>query len=131
MTTISERNDSMFYEKGLIQKLKQYFEEAPLKVPQEVAQSNDESVRILIIFEGIVQGVGFRFEVGRTADYLGLTGWVRNLANGTVEAEVQGDRSKIEYFCEYLNSIKRIKITNIKKTELPLNQNEMSFRIIY
>jgi len=40
---------------------------------------------------GRVQGVGFRFFLQRTAQKHGLTGWVRNRRDGSVEAIVQGD----------------------------------------
>ena len=39
---------------------------------------------------GRVQGVGFRYFVRRTAEGLGLTGWVRNMPDGRVEVLGQG-----------------------------------------
>ncbi|MCS7228440.1 MAG: acylphosphatase [Candidatus Kryptonium sp.] len=49
-----------------------------------------------IIVKGIVQGVGFRWFVQKHANNLGLYGWVRNLSNGDVEIEVEGERSLVE-----------------------------------
>lgn len=49
-----------------------------------------------IIVSGMVQGVGFRYFVYNRAVRSGLDGFVRNLANGNVEIEVEGDRSLIE-----------------------------------
>lgn len=49
-----------------------------------------------IIVKGLVQGVGFRYYVFRVATNLGVPGWVRNLYNGDVEIEVEGDRSLVE-----------------------------------
>lgn len=49
-----------------------------------------------ILVSGLVQGVGFRFFVHRIASRMGLAGYVRNLYNGDVEIEVEGDRSLIE-----------------------------------
>ena len=43
------------------------------------------------LVKGRVQSVGFRYFVLREADALRLTGWVRNLADGTVEVVASGD----------------------------------------
>lgn len=49
-----------------------------------------ESVCRRLRVAGLVQGVGFRFAMHREALRLGLTGWVRNRRDGTVEAVVAG-----------------------------------------
>ena len=51
---------------------------------------------------GRVQGVGFRYFVVQVARRAGLVGWVRNLPDGTVECEAEGDRSALEWFLEQL-----------------------------
>jgi acylphosphatase len=51
-----------------------------------------------LIVRGRVQGVCFRAWTIRRAGEIGLTGWVRNCANGDVEAVVQGDDSAIGRF---------------------------------
>jgi acylphosphatase len=48
----------------------------------------DRGVRVVI--EGRVQGVGFRYWIERAARQLGLSGWVRNRRDGTVEAFFSG-----------------------------------------
>ena len=54
-----------------------------------------ETVRHVII-SGRVQGVWFRGWTKQQASSLGLTGWVRNRRDGTVEAIFQGDAADID-----------------------------------
>ena len=49
-----------------------------------------ETACLRLQIEGLVQGVGFRYAMHREALRLGLTGWVRNRRDGTVEAVVAG-----------------------------------------
>lgn len=55
-------------------------------------------VRVHLLIQGVVQGVGFRYFAWKWADRLGLAGWVRNNWDGSVETEVEGDRSAVEEF---------------------------------
>jgi acylphosphatase len=54
------------------------------------------SVAAFIRVQGLVQAVGFRYFVYHAATRLGLGGYVRNAYDGSVEIEVEGDRSLIE-----------------------------------
>jgi acylphosphatase len=45
---------------------------------------------------GRVQGVGFRYALRDEAERLGVCGWVRNCADGSVEALLQGDAHAVE-----------------------------------
>ena len=45
---------------------------------------------------GRVQGVGFRMFVQQNAMELGITGWVKNMSDGTVTMELQGPQSAID-----------------------------------
>ena len=51
---------------------------------------------------GRVQGVGFRYYTQMTARHLGVTGWVRNRMDGSVEVYAQGDRQSLASFEAYL-----------------------------
>jgi acylphosphatase len=57
--------------------------------------------RLHVVVEGIVQGVGFRYSTHHRAVALGLTGWVRNLADGRVEAEFEGARPELERMLDW------------------------------
>lgn len=52
--------------------------------------------RLHVLIRGRVQGVGFRYATCGMAREEGLTGWVRNLPSGDVEAEFQGPRAALE-----------------------------------
>jgi acylphosphatase len=51
---------------------------------------------IHVYISGRVQGVFFRAETQRAASSFNLTGWVRNLADGRVEALIEGDNADVE-----------------------------------
>lgn len=52
--------------------------------------------RAHVYVSGRVQGVFFRAETANLAHNLGLTGWVRNLSDGRVEALFEGEKEKVE-----------------------------------
>ena len=52
-------------------------------------------VRRRVIVHGLVQGVGFRYSIARAAASRGVAGWVRNQANGTVEAVFEGEEDAV------------------------------------
>lgn len=60
--------------------------------------------RAHIFYSGSVQGVGFRYTAQDIAMDLGLTGWVKNLADGRVEVIVEGKEEHIKIF---LNKISK------------------------
>lgn len=88
-------------------------------------------VRKHIYFSGRVQGVGFRFQASWAAKRFGLTGWVKNLYDGRVEMEVQGDADAIDGMLEALTSDTYIRITDIDSVEIPLEEGERKFRTQY
>jgi acylphosphatase len=58
------------------------------------------SVRVRI--GGRVQGVGYRYFAVRAADACGVTGFVRNLDDGSVEVRARGDRETLGSFLDTL-----------------------------
>ena len=57
--------------------------------------------RARIVVRGRVQGVFFRAETRDRARSLGLSGWVRNVPDGSVEAVFEGDRDRIDSILEW------------------------------
>lgn len=51
-----------------------------------------------VIFEGRVQGVGFRYTVKELARGFDVCGWVKNLPDGTVELQAMGEAGELESF---------------------------------
>ena len=86
-------------------------------------------IRKHYIFNGQVQGVGFRYRAVKIAETLGLTGWVRNLWDGTVEMEVQGTGADIRQMISMLREQRFIVIDEICERTVPALKDENSFRI--
>ena len=57
--------------------------------------------RVHIIVHGSVQGVFFRHYTKKTASSLGLKGYVRNMADGTVEIAAEGPKEKLNGLIEF------------------------------
>lgn len=60
-------------------------------------------VRQSAVVHGRVQGVFFRHYTAKEAERLGLTGWVRNLDDGSVEAEFQGEEEEVALMVNWLH----------------------------
>ena len=81
-------------------------------------------IRQHIYFSGRVQAVGFRFRAQMNATQLGLTGWVRNLFDGRVEAEVQGEIEQINRFINKMKNEQWIDITDIEVEDILVEKGE-------
>lgn len=87
--------------------------------------------RYSVLANGRVQGVGFRFFVNNEAIRHGLTGWVKNLDDGSVIMEVQGPASRIEAFLYVVERGNRfIRVDGLTRKKLPPTIGEASFRIL-
>ena len=62
---------------------------------------SDGGVQVHLIIAGRVQGVFYRATTQEQARGLGLTGWVRNCPDGTVEAVAEGPADTVDLFVEW------------------------------
>jgi acylphosphatase len=86
-------------------------------------------IRRRVVIEGRVQGVGFRVSCARAAQAAGLTGSVRNLPDGRVEAVFEGPPEDVEGLIEWCRrgpSSARVRAVRVSE-ELPTGAFE--FRI--
>lgn len=90
-----------------------------------------EREREYLIFEGRVQGVGFRYKLSHLAGYYGLTGWVRNEYDGTVSAELQGQKEEIEMILKSLEEDRYIRLERVSRKRIEIQPEERSFHIHY
>ena len=81
-------------------------------------------------FYGRVQGVGFRYRAQYAASMLGLTGWVCNLYDGSVELEAQGDPAALDRLVDTITATSRwIMIDHYTCDKAPLQPEERGFRV--
>ena len=64
--------------------------------------ADDQKQRFHAIVHGHVQGVSFRYYTLATAKTLDLTGWVRNLPDGTVETVAEGPKVQLDSLLTFL-----------------------------
>jgi acylphosphatase len=82
-----------------------------------------------VIIEGRVQGVGFRAWVEREANVRGLAGWVRNRADGAVEAVFSGADAQVRAMVEACHRGPRLSLVKSVKTAVHPTENWTEFAI--
>ena len=84
-----------------------------------------------IIFEGRVQGVGFRYTVKDLARGFEVRGWVKNLPEGSVELQVMGEADEVDSFIReiLLESPVAHHIRHHHVETIPLMEGCVGFRI--
>ncbi len=74
--------------------------------------------RVSLRIRGKVQGVFFRESTRQEATRLGLTGWVRNRDDGSVEAVAEGEPAALEEFIRWCHrGPQAARVTDVERTE--------------
>lgn len=90
----------------------------------------DENVAAEIRVSGRVQGVGYRFFTERLAAELGIMGWSRNMADGSVELEIEGEKGAVEKFVDALETGPRMaRVENVSVSWKPFEGRYKNFFI--
>jgi len=87
-----------------------------------------DNIRRHIVFYGYVQGVGFRWKAKHTARRLGISGWVRNLPDGSVEMEAEGTERDISDLIQALEDHSWGSVDRIESTLIPIH-SDYSFEV--
>lgn len=87
---------------------------------------------LLLRVSGRVQGVCFRHYAKQEADRLGVTGWVRNMADGSVEAIICGDGSQLAAMQAWMaRGPSMAHVESMYATAVEDGDPPASFRIVY
>ena len=89
-------------------------------------------IRVHVFISGYVQGVMFRYATQREALKLNLSGWIKNISDGRIEAIFEGNEAKVQRMIDFCHKgPPSAKVTNVKiMYEDPLHRNK-SFKILY
>lgn len=88
-----------------------------------------DKIRKHFIFHGEVQGVGFRWNAKHIARKYGVSGWVRNLYDGTVEMEAEASPKDIAALIHGLQNARWVSVEQIEEKEIPV-QGGYDFEIV-
>ena len=87
-------------------------------------------IRRRIVARGRVQGVWFRESARRQAERHGVSGWVRNRADGAVEAELEGAPEDVELVARWFeHGPPDARVDRVEVSELPLS-DERGFVVL-
>ena len=88
-------------------------------------------ISLQVLFEGRVQGVGFRWSIRHIAKGFDVTGWVRNLIDGRVEMQASGEETEVRAFVEAIGQSElraHIRKQTENKLEMPVSASGFEIR---
>lgn len=100
-------------------------EDAAVDSPTEA-----KTLRAHVFISGRVHGVSFRWFTQRKAQELGLTGWVRNLWDGRVEAVFEGEAGAVRQAVAWCHTGEPpARVTDVDVTYAPFTSEFRTFRV--
>ena len=94
-------------------------------------QQDENRVEVKVVFNGRVQGVGFRYAAKRHAEWLNVAGTVSNRADGSVEMYAQGVSENVAALIEALKTEPTpIAVHSIESTDIHPLRTYHGFRIV-
>jgi acylphosphatase len=87
------------------------------------------AVRTRLRYVGRVQGVGFRATARAVAAGFGVTGWVRNEADGSVTLEAQGEGGEVDLYLVALWQRMARNIESADRVEVAVLESESGFEV--
>jgi len=89
-----------------------------------------ERSAVHLVVVGRVQGVAFRVRAMGEANRLGLSGWVRNRMDGTVEARAEGAPDAVRAFVAWCHrGPPAARVEEVQVTEVPANGLDRGFQV--
>lgn len=85
----------------------------------------------IVRFHGNVQGVGFRYTANQTARGYDITGYVKNLSDGSVECVAEGQPKEIDAFLEELRGTMSNHIRDVQQQTAPAGGNYQRFGVVH
>ncbi|KZM23470.1 Acylphosphatase [Ascochyta rabiei] len=86
--------------------------------------------RISFKVDGEVQGVNFRSFTQKQAKSIGVTGFVSNASDGTVQGEAQGSEDKIKEFIQHLNKgPSAASVSGVEHNDISSKSGESGFNV--
>ena len=87
-------------------------------------------IRAHVLVSGRVQNVWFRDSTCRRARELGVGGWVRNLADGRVEATFEGEADPVSQALDFVRQgPPQARVENVEVSETPIDEASSTFSI--
>ncbi len=100
-------------------------------LPKDQSIGEIKPVTVRVKVHGIVQGVFFRSSLKHEADQFSVTGWARNMSDGSVEALLQGDEIRVKKIIDWCHlGPKNARVDSVTTTPVETDAIYQHFTIL-